>query len=37
LHLTIDLTGAPLLGRLLALGANIRLGRKGVPRTNAPA
>jgi hypothetical protein len=32
-----DLSGAPLLGRLLALHANIRLSWKGLPGTNALA
>jgi hypothetical protein len=31
------LSGAPLQGMLLALPANIRLGWKGLPRTNALA
>ncbi len=31
------LAGAPLLGRLLDLPANIRLGWKGLPGTNALA
>ncbi len=32
-----QLSGAPLYGRLLALPTNIRLGRKGLPGTNALA
>ncbi len=31
------LSGAPLKGRLLALPTNIRLGRKGLQRTNTLA
>jgi hypothetical protein len=32
-----SLSGAPLWDRLLALTTNIRLGRKGLPGTNALA
>ncbi len=33
----VNLSGSPHLGRLLALPANIRLGMKGLPGTNALA
>jgi hypothetical protein len=33
----LTVTSTPLYGRLLALSADIRLGRKGLPETNSLA